>query len=102
MLDLDKPADGPAMVADRTHAVAGARRGNGASRLRVVGPFFVVQHVLFKPGGGCGGGDREGVAALPRGRRRAAGGARVVARDERGDGRPEVLRPARDVAARLA
>src|SRR3954462_444468 len=48
------------------------------------------------------GGDREGTEALPRRRRRAASDVRVVAGDPGGDGRPEVLRPARHVAARLA
>ena len=67
---------------------------------RVVGPFFVVQHSAQKEDED--GRDREGAAALPRGRRRAARGARVVARDECRDGRPEVLRPARHVAARDA
>ncbi len=44
-------------------------------------------------------------AALPTERRRGSAGrtrgARVGERDARGDGRPEVLRPARDVAARV-
>ena len=42
------------------------------------------------------------LTALPRGRRRAPRSAGVVARDARGDGRPEVLRPARHLAARDA
>src|SRR5207253_5669970 len=46
------------------------------------------------------GRHRERAKALPRGRRRTAHGARMVARDERRHGRPEVLRPARHVAAR--
>src|SRR6476661_2840434 len=101
MPDLDKLADGPAMVA--------AGRTPSQARAEATGPHDITSWGLFSWSSTCcsttGGGrgrHREGVAALPRGRRGAAGGARVVARDERGDGRPEVLRPARDVAARLA
>jgi len=85
--------------ASRTPTTAGGRRGNEASRLRVVGSFFVVQNAPQKERNGR---HRERAKALPRGRRRAAHRARMVARDERRHGRPEILRPARDLAARVA
>ena len=67
----------------------------GPQDFRVLGPFFVVR----RTGGTHHGGDRD--EALPRERdaARRARGAGVGDRDARPDGRPEVLRPVRPLAA---
>src|SRR5258705_4645587 len=46
MPDIDKASARSATVTHRTSAGEGGRRGNEASRLRVVGSFFVVQTVF--------------------------------------------------------